>query len=144
MGGLAFTETLTGTLRLARDPGRERPIALTYRASTGPLLAFLRRPHLLVEGAIDAPGFAEHRRLHGAITLVLQPDRALELAFDFTAEGGAPHRFHGRRALRRGALTLLPGTITDARAELVARALLRLDLRTELAALLTSLRVHRS
>ena len=55
MGGLAFTETLTGTLRLARDPGRERPIALTYQASTGPLLAFLRRPRL-VSGDVRGVG----------------------------------------------------------------------------------------
>jgi hypothetical protein len=143
MSGLALTETLTGTLRLARDPGRERSIALAYRVHTGPLRTFLRRPLLAIEGAIDAQGFAEHRLLRGAITLVSQPERALEQAFSFTADDGLRYRFHGLRALRPGALTLLAGTITDARGALTARALLRLDLRTELGRLLASLRLHR-
>lgn len=144
MGGLAFTETLTGTLRLARDPGRERSIALTYRAATGPLRAFLRAPALSIHGAIDAAGFAEHRRLEGAIAFVSRPDRALSQAFTFLAEDGAPHRFHGLRLLGARTLTLLPGEITDAQGLLVARVLLRLDLRTELGALLASLHLRRS
>jgi hypothetical protein len=146
MGGLAFTETLTGTLRLTRDPARERPIALSYRALTGPLRAFLRRPELVIEGAIDADGLAAHGHLRGTLALVASPERALALdqAFTFTADDGALTAFHGRRALRLGALGLLSGAFTDARGQVVARALLRFDLRTELARLLRSLRLHPS
>lgn len=148
MRGLAFTETLTGTLRLARDPARERPISLSYRALTGPLRAFLHSPTLSIEGAIDADGLAAHRHLRGTLTLVARPERALapalDQAFTFTADDGVLTAFHGRRALRPGALGLLSGAFTDARGHVVARALLRFDLRTELARLLRSLRLHRS
>lgn len=144
MGGLAFTETLTGTLRLARDPARERPVSLSYRALTGPLRAFLQRPALSIEGAIDAEGLAAHRHLRGSLALVARPERALDQAFSFTADDGLLLAFHGSRPLRPGALGLLAGAFTDARGQVVARALLRFDLRTELARLLRSLRLHPS
>lgn len=143
MGGLTLRETLTGTFRLTREPLRERAIALQCRASTGPLGGFLRRRSLLVEGSIDAEGLAAARAIHGTVALSPRSPRALAYDLSFLAGDDAPLHLRAERSLQLagpGALTLLPAQITGARGELVAECLLRFDLRTDLGALLRSVR----
>lgn len=148
MGGFELRETLTGSLRLAANPGHERSLSLTFRGDSGPIRRFLRRPTLAIEGEIDAEGFADHRPIQGSIELATLRAGRLPYAFSFAANDGTILHFTGERTLRSAALmssfTLLPGTIADAQGSPVGQALLRFDLRSELSNLLSSFRLTRS
>ena len=54
---------------------------------------------------------------------------------EFTGNDGAPYAFSGEKTLAKGALiesfSILPGEIRGSRGELVARALLRFDVRSD-------------
>ena len=70
--------------------------------------------------------------------------KRLSYAFDFTANDEAPHAFVGEKILRvplAEAMTVLPGTLRDAAGRTVAEALLRFDLRGDLARFLKSFRL---
>ena len=147
MPGFELTEALAGRLRLAVD-GKERPMSVTIRGQTGPIASFLRRPALLLDGTIEAPGLAEHRPLTGSIDAThLRADRRLAYAFTFVGDDGAAYSFAGEKSFVRGSLvesfTLLVGVIHDARLDVVAHALLRFDLRGDLVRFAESLRFAR-
>lgn len=147
MARLELTETLAGRLRLV-DDGKERPISLTIRGRSGPIAAFLRRPTLTVDGVIDAPGFADHRVITGAIDAAsIAADRRLAYAFTFTADDGASYVFTGEKSfVPRNfvvSFTLLAGVIRDAQGARVGDVLLRFDLRGDLVRFAKSLRITR-
>jgi hypothetical protein len=134
---------MTGSLRVI-GRAAEAPISLSIRARSRQLGAFLRKPEMEIEGEVDAEGFADHRRLRGAIDVRPLLRRRIPYAFAFTGNDGAPYAFQGEKTLEPGALlasfSLLPGEIRDARGALVARALLRFDLRSEALRYLLSFR----
>lgn len=147
MAGFELTEALAGRLRLAID-GKERPMTVTFRAQSGPIASFLRRPSLLLDGTIDAPGLADQRRLTGSIDAArLRADRRLAYAFTFVGDDGAAYAFAGEKSFVRGSLvesfTLLAGVIRDARLDPIADVLLRFDLRGDLVRFAKSLRLAR-
>lgn len=147
MAGFELTESLAGRLRLARDE-EERPISVTIHGRSGPIASFVRRPALLIVGTIDAPGFADHRRLTGSIDATpLFDERRLAYAFTFAGNDGAMYTFAGeKRFVPRNfvvSFTLLAGVIRSANLDRIGDALLRFDLRGDLRSFARSLRITR-
>ncbi len=142
--GIAFEETLAGSLRVVGRPG-ERPISLTIRGRSGRFATFLRQPEIAIEGEVDAEGLADHRRLRGAIDARSLRERRLPYTFEFTGDDGNAYTFSGEKRLDPGALlesfSLLLGEIRGAHGALVGTALLRFDLRTDAQRYLQSFRI---
>jgi hypothetical protein len=139
-----FRETMAGSFHLLSDPDDERPMSFTVRARSRPLLSFLRRPEVEIEGEVDAEGFADHRHLRGTLGLDVLRTKTLPYAFRFTANDGAIYSFIGKKTIspRELALsmTVLPGSIVDEGGREVGQALLRFDLRSDLGRFLRSFR----
>jgi hypothetical protein len=144
MAGFEFQETMAGSFRLLGE-ARARSLSFTVRARSSTWASFLRRPEVDIEGEIDAEGFADHRYLHGTLGLDPIRTRILPYAFRFSANDGAPHTFAGRKTIHAGRLlesmTVLPGAILDAGGASVGEALLRFDVRSDLARFLRSFRL---
>lgn len=146
IGGFEFRETMAGSYHLVGTE-RERPIAFTIRARTASLPRFLREPAAEIEGEIDAQGFADHRLLRGTLGMDLLRKKTLAYLFRFAGNDGTPYVFDGTKHVELGALvesmTVLPGTIQDELGHVIARAVLRFDLRSDLVRFLRSFRPQR-
>jgi hypothetical protein len=144
MAGFEFYETMAGSFRLRGD-ARDRSMSFTIRARSFTWASFLRRPEVDIEGEVDAEGFADHRYLRGTLGMDPIRTRRLPYAFRFAANDGAPYTFAGEKTMHVGRLvesmTVLPGAILDASGEGVGEALLRFDLRSDLARFLRSFRL---
>ena len=144
MAGFEFYETMGGSFRLEGEP-LERAMSFTIRARSLTWARFLSRPEVDIEGEVDAEGFADHRYLHGTLGMDPLRTRRLPYAFRFAANDGAPHTFAGEKTLRADrliqSLTVLPGAILDAGGKAVGEALLRFDVRGDLARFLRSFRL---
>lgn len=142
--GFEFHETMIGSFRLRGD-ARDRPMSFTLRCRSPRWTAFLRRPEVEIEGEVDAEGFADHRHLRGTMGLDAIRTRTLPYAFRFTANDGAAYAFAGKKTLHLTrmveSMTVLPGAIVDAAGAPVGEALLRFDLRSDLARFLRSFRL---
>lgn len=147
MSGFEFRETMAGSYHRVDEPHKERPLSFTIRARSAPLLRFLRRPEVEIEGAIDAPGLAEHRYLRGTLGMDLLRTGTLPYAFHFQGDDDKPYVFEGQKNVSARELvetmTVLPGEIKTADGDLVARALLRFDARSDLLKFLKSFRRSR-
>lgn len=146
IAGFEFRETMAGSYRLV-GAEHDRPISFTIRARTASLPRFVRRPVAEIEGEIDAQGFADHRVLRGTLAMDVLRDRTLAYFFRFADNEGVPRVFDGRKNLELGSLvesmTVLPGSILDEAGALVASAVLRFDLRSDLVRFLRSFRAQR-
>lgn len=146
MAGLEFQETMTGSYVLAGTEA-ERPMAFTVVARTQPLLSFLRRPEAELQGEVDAEGLADHRPLRGTLALSVLRRRTLEYLFRFTGNDDAAYAFDGTKHVDvmdlAESMTVLPGNIRAEDGTLVARAVLRFDLRSDLVRFLRSFRRRR-
>ena len=142
MKGFEFRETMAGSFHLLSAPEDERAISFTIRARAKHLWPFLRRPITRIEGAIDAEGFADHRRLEGTLGLDMFRTGTLPYAFHFTANDDKPYLFEGKKTIdwRRFAesMSILPGAIYDEHGKEVGRAVLRFDMRNDLVRFLKS------
>ncbi|MDI1451856.1 hypothetical protein [Polyangium sp. 6x1] len=147
MSGFEFRETMAGSYHRVDEPHKERPLAFTIRARSAPILRFLRRPVVEIEGAIDAPGLADHRYLRGTLGMDLLRTGTLPYAFHFHGDDDKPYVFEGQKdvSVREllESMTVLPGAIKDEEGALVARALLRFDARSDLVKFLRSFRLSR-
>ena len=141
MAGFEFYETMAGSFHLLGEL-RERAMSFTIRARSPKWRSFLRRPEVEIEGEVDAEGFADHRYLRGTLGMDPVRTRTLPYAFRFTANDGASYAFEGKKTLYVSRLvesvTVLPGAILDAAGAPVGEALLRFDLRSDLARFLRS------
>lgn len=144
MAGFEFQETMAGSFRLSGD-ALDRAMSFSIRARSFTWASFLRRPEVEIEGEVDAEGFADHRYLHGTLGMDPLRTRTLPYAFRFSSNDGAPHSFAGTKVIRAASLvesmTVLPGAILDASGRTVGEALLRFDLRGDLARFLRSFRL---
>ena len=147
MAGFEFYETMAGSFRLRGD-ARDRSMSFTIRARSFTWSSFKRRTEVDIEFEVDAEGFADHRHLRG--TLGMDPLRTgiLPYAFRFAANDGAPYTFAGKKTLRMSRLvesmTVLPGAIRNGGptgGDVVGEALLRFDVRSDLARFLRSFRL---
>lgn len=147
MSAFEFRETMAGSFHLLSDPEDERPMSFTIRARSRPLLSFLRRPEVEIEGEVDAEGFADHRHLRGKLGLDVWRTRTLPYAFRFTANDGEICSFIGEKTISPSELalsiTVLPGSIMDEAGREIGRALLRFDLRSDLMRFVKSFRLIR-
>jgi hypothetical protein len=146
MGGFGFYETMAGAFRL-RGEARDRPMSFTIGARSRSWGSFLRRREVVIEGAIDAEGFADHRHLVGTLGLDPIVTRRLPYAFRFTANDGTECAFAGEKTIHPAhlltSMTVLPGAILDASGPTLADALLRFDARGDLGRFLKSFRLAR-
>ena len=143
MSGFEFAETMAGSFRLQGAP-HERAMSFTIRARSPSFLKFLRAPTVEIEGEVDAEGFADHQVLRGTLEMDLVRKRRLSYAFSFRANDGAAHAFVGEKILKAPfaeAMTVLPGQIRDAAGQVVAEALLRFDVRSDIARFVRSFRL---
>lgn len=144
MSGFEFHETMIGSFRLRGD-AHDRPMSFTLRCRSPRWLRFLSRPEVDIEGEVDAEGFADHRYLRGTLGMDAIRTRTLPYAFRFTANDGKDYTFAGKKTLRAmrmvESMTVLPGAILDAAGAPVGEALLRFDLRSDLARFLRSFRL---
>ncbi|HVY47394.1 MAG TPA: hypothetical protein VHB21_16010 [Minicystis sp.] len=143
MTGFEFAETMAGSFRLLEGAPEERAISFTVRARSRSWLDFARRREVDIEGEIDADGFADHEHLRGTLEMDMLFKRRLSYAFTFRGNDGARYAFAGEKILRpplAEAMTVLPGAIRDAAGRVVAEALLRFDLRSDLGRFLRSFR----
>lgn len=147
MRGFEFCETMAGSFHLTEAPSDERPMSFTLRARSRPLLDFLRRPEVEIEGEIDAEGFADHRRLSGKLGLDVVRTRTLPYAFEFTANDGRRCSFEGHKTVHVDdlleSMSVLPGTLLAEGGAVLGQALLRFDLRSDLLRFLKSFRPTR-
>ncbi len=146
MSGFEFHETMAGSYRLV-DGSVDRPMSFTIRARSARLGSFLRRPEVVIEGEVDAEGFADHRYLRGTLGMDPLRTRTLPYAFEFTANDGRHYAFAGEKTISLAhlteSMTVLPGAIRDDRGAEVGRALLRFDLKRDLASFLHSFKPSR-
>ena len=144
MAGFEFYETMAGSFRLLGDP-QDRSMSFTVRARSFTWASFLRRPQVDIEGEVDAEGFADHRHLRGTLGMDPLRTRTLPYAFRFAANDGAPYTFTGQKTIHVGRLiesmTVLPGAILDDGGRARGEALLRFDVRSDLARFLRSFRL---
>jgi hypothetical protein len=144
MSGFEFRETMAGSFHYVAKPDEEHPISFSVRAKSPPLLRFLRRPEVEIEGEIDAPGLADHRCLRGTLGMDVVRTGTLPYAFRFTGNDDKPYVFEGKKtyAVRElvESMTVLPGVIKDEAGSEIARALLRFDARSDLVKFLKSFR----
>ena len=138
-----FEEMLAGSLRLC-DRGRDAPMALVIRGRATRLGALLQSPVLSIEGELDAEGLARRRPLHGSIDLRAPRARGVTYAFTFIGDDAQPYAFKGKRTLTPGgnlaSLTVLAGELRGEGGDVLGRALLRFDLRTDALRCLRSFR----
>jgi hypothetical protein len=146
MAGLEFHETMAGSYVLVGAEA-ERPMAFTVVARTQPLWSFFRRPEAEIEGEVDAKGLADHRPLRGTLGMSVLRKRTLEYLFRFTGNDDAAYIFDGTKHIDvrdlAKSMTVLPGAIRAEDGTLVARAVLRFDLRSDLVRFLRSFRSRR-
>jgi hypothetical protein len=143
MGGFVFCETMSGAFRLLGDAG-DRAMSFSIGARSRPWPSFLRHPEVGIEGEIDAEGFADHCYLRGTLGMDVLRTGTLPYAFEFTANDGARYSFAGKKTVRLDQLahsmTVLPAELMDAAGARVGEALLRFDVRSDLARFLRSFR----
>jgi hypothetical protein len=144
VSGFEFHETMSGSFRLHGEQ-RDRPMSFTVRARSPRWRSFLRRREVEIEGEIDAEGFADHRYLRGTLGMDALVTRTLPYAFRFTANDGGDYSFTGEKTIHVAnmveSMTVLPGAILDAEGREIGGALLRFDLRADLARFLRSFKL---
>ncbi len=125
-----------GAFALADDRGSHlgRPLELTVSMRPSePLAALLWRRAIDVTGEIDAAGWADRQPFEG--TVGLEGVTALAYLLLFENNHGRRCRFQGRQQLslrgRPAAVTVLSGKLETPEGSAIGRALLRMDLRSE-------------
>jgi hypothetical protein len=148
VNGFEFWETMAGAYHFVDKPHDERPMSFTVHAKSPPLLRFLRRPEVEIEGEVFAPGLANHRYVRGTLGMDLLRTGTLPYKFRFIGDDNKPYVFQGQKDVSPLALietmTSLPGSIRNDNGLDVAVALLRFDARSDLLTFLRSFRFARA
>ncbi|MBK9262441.1 MAG: hypothetical protein IPM54_21885 [Polyangiaceae bacterium] len=148
MSGFEFWETMAGAYHFVDKPDEERPMSFTIHAKSPPLLRFLRRPEVDIEGEVFAPGLASHRHVRGTLGMDVLRTGKLPYWFRFVGDDDKRYVFQGQKDVSPLALletmTALPGSIIDENGAEVAVALLRFDARSDLLTFLRSFRLARA
>jgi hypothetical protein len=142
--GFSFAETMQGSYHLLSAQTEERAIAFSIGARVAGIRQFMKDSLARIEGEIRAEGLAERRPLEGTLALKLPHERRLTYDFRFRGDDGKDYRFHGQKDVTLIALhdtmTTLPSSIYDAAGREIARAVLRFDVRADMATFLRSWR----
>lgn len=144
--GFSFRETMSGSYWLLDAPTVERAIAFTVEALARDVRAFARDKTWRVSGVIDVEGIAASAPVGGKIVFRLLDERRISHQLEFVGDAGARYELVGQREFSGlsplDSLTLLPASLCDDRGEEIGRATLRLDLRTDWAPWMKSLRLR--
>jgi Mg/Co/Ni transporter MgtE len=141
--GFTFAETMRGSFHYLDTPGDEHPMTLDVRAEVADVRRFVLDPTATIAGTVNAEGLATRRPLTG--TLEINPVLKRKVIYDFRFEDDDDRtvRFFGEKDLEAlrlvSTMTTLPGSITCDETE-IARAVLRFQIREELARFLGSFR----
>ncbi len=130
---------LEGSFRFEASPGEEHPIALRLRARRARVLPKLGGSTLL-EGEIDAPGFADRRPVEGRVETSAWQPLARRYELELVSNDGRRCRLLAESRPRARDLlwsaSNLGGEILDAEGRVLARVGLRIDYRRDLKRLL--------
>jgi hypothetical protein len=144
MVGFRFEETMRGEYR--RDgEGAERSFSFRGRAETHNLRDFFRTETVTLKGTVTMEGIANDKPLEGS--MVIAPLTRGYIAYDFAFQGddGERYQFTGAKHVKLLALahtmTTLYGRIIGKKGEDVGRAVVRFDLKNDLARFLGSFRL---
>jgi hypothetical protein len=143
--GFKFRETMRGTFHRLDSPATDHAIEIALAVEAEDVRRFARDKTWTVTGHIDAEGFAARRAVEGTVQMHLFDEQRVPYRLRFTADDGAAYELRGQKEFFAVAplesLTVLPASIYDARAEEVARAVLRFDARNEMKPFLRSFRL---
>lgn len=127
---LRFGETMSGGVRLAADPHRNRPIEFTLRAAS-PLGELARRRAVTIEGTIRIDGFATERPARGKLGMDFVVTRRIPYELFFEADDGRAYRLVGEKTVRPAhllaSMTKLPVQLRDDDEALVGEGEMRFD-----------------
>ncbi|MDP9150125.1 MAG: hypothetical protein M3O36_09325 [Myxococcota bacterium] len=144
--GFSFCETLRGRYWRLDAPADERAICVTLNADAGDVRGFARRKSWRITGTIEAEGLATARQLSGTVGSALFEERRLPYRLAFEGDDGRHYELSGQKEWSGlapiASITLLPASLYDERGEEIARAILRLDVRTDGVRCVRSLRVQ--
>ena len=145
MPSLSFREVLHGGFYLLSDPVDERTADLQLAVEVRSLGAFLQSLTANLAGEVGFEGFADDAYAEGKLWLTPEQRRAT-YEVSFPGNDGSPYRFRGHKELEllnpADALTLLQGSVYDANAREIGRAVVRFDARGGLGSLMRSIRLR--
>jgi hypothetical protein len=142
--GFEFRETLTGTYAL--EAGGERTfMSFSIRAESRDMERFRKDPVATITGEVTIPGLADRRPLEGTLRIDPLVSGKIEYRYAFVGDDGAAYAFAGDKNVELfrpfSTLTTLPGQVTDEAGDVVGRAQLKFDLRSQLGRWLKSIRL---
>jgi hypothetical protein len=148
MFGLELKESLSGSYYRLDDPLRDHALRLDLCLGAFGLRRFLRERKVEATGRVFAENLAESTAggvpLFGTLTMKLFDEKRIPYDLSFEGDDHRTYRLRGQRDFFMhdavDSLTILPASIYDDTGTEVARAVLRFDPKTELPALLRSLR----
>jgi hypothetical protein len=144
--GFSFEETMQGNYHLLASQLDERAISFSINVRVAGIRRFLKDKLARIEGEVYVEGFADHRPLEGTLALKLLDEHRLTYDFTFRANDGNRYRLHGQKDVTLIALhdtmTTLPASIYDTDGREIARAVLRFDVRGDMAVFLRSWRLR--
>ena len=140
--GFEFTEVMSGTYTLNGKPDRTGAIRFQGRARAEDARRHLRDGLTILDGTLDMEGFADDVPISGTIEIRPVLGKVIRYDFSFTGNDGQPYRFAGQKDIRFAeivrTMTTLPGTITTANGDEVAKATLHFDVKADLLPFLVS------
>lgn len=143
MFGFRYRETMRGTYHRFDAPLDDRAMEFTIEVRTKGIRSFLRDRVAEIEGEITLENLADRRPLVGTLGFKLHENR-MPYVFTFDGDDGALYRVRGQKDFSvvsvAGSLSTLDVTLYDASDREFGRGRVQLDLRTDGAALLKSLR----
>ena len=143
MLGFFFRETMRGNFYLFGKPLEERAFEFTLKVETRKLRRFLRDRTCQISGDVTAEGIAKNARLDGTLAF---RERRLPYDFSFKGDDGKTYRFRGQKDLNWFALaesmSTLPASLLDDSGHEIGRAVVRFDLRGDMASFIKSFRLQ--
>lgn len=145
MLGLRYREVLHGGYYLLASPVDERAADLFLDVDVGDVSRFTQSRTARLRGTIKLEGLADDARVSGKV--VVNPDqKRITYELRFGGNDGARYRLRGYKQLEvlslLDSLTLIRGSLYDADAHEIGRAMVRFDLRGNWKALLRSVRIR--
>jgi hypothetical protein len=143
--GLTFSERMSGMWHSLAAPADERPIEFEVRATVDRLRELLGNTVARLEGRIVVDGLTRGADATGTLGIgAIVRERRLPYALSFRGDDGKSYRFDGAKEVDVAdltrAFTTLPAYLFDGEGNEVGRAVLRFDLRGDMAKFVRSFR----
>lgn len=142
--GFEFAETMSGTIELDAEPGKQHPFKFEIRAHAPSTRGHLRDGKAQIHGVITAPPIASSADAEGTIVIRPVGQRIIRYELSFLGDDGKRYEMVGQKDIswRRPveSFTTLPAEILDETGRRVATCLTRFDYRNDLWSFLKSFR----